>query len=106
MGQLPTHMLPNSKETDLLGSEIKRLEEKQIKKPFIYVDLRKWVPTALEISDLHGPLTALHSLFNVAHGSLLIDTQNAHRQMMTTRQTKPLKASPMPLPECKGKNKR
>lgn len=47
-------MLPNSKETDLLGTELKRLQDKDIKKPFVFVDLRKWVPAALEISEDNG----------------------------------------------------
>ena len=41
---LPSECQPDSKLTDELAAEVKRLKDKGIRKPFVNVDLAKWVP--------------------------------------------------------------
>ena len=41
---LPESALPKSSLVDALAVEQKRLKDKEIKAPFVYVDITKWLP--------------------------------------------------------------
>ena len=44
LGSLPGFVHPKASMVDWLAGEFKRLQEKGIKKPFVYCELHKWLP--------------------------------------------------------------
>ena len=45
LGSLPGFVHPRAGMVDWLAGEFKRMQEKGIKKPFVYCELYKWLPT-------------------------------------------------------------
>ena len=44
LGSLPGFVHPKASMVDWLAGEFKRLQDKGIKKPFVYCELHKWLP--------------------------------------------------------------